>query len=66
VSGINFNFDPRKNPDAMAEIISYLERTMPDQIKMYATVAKLTKIKYDAMIKEGFTPTQALELCKTI
>ena len=29
-------------------------------------IAKMTKIKYDALIKEGFNKDQALELCKNL
>tara|TARA_Y100000310_G_scaffold343430_1_gene451005 strand:+ start:1583 stop:1786 length:204 start_codon:yes stop_codon:yes gene_type:complete len=29
-------------------------------------LARMTKVKYDALIKEGFTSHQALELCKNL
>ena len=29
-------------------------------------IAKMSKIKYDELIKQGFTPDQAIELCKNL
>lgn len=29
-------------------------------------IAKMTKVKYDELIKQGFNPDQALELCKNL
>lgn len=49
-----------KNP--MHEIIDQ----MPQMIANMTLVAQLTRAKYDALIVEGFTPEQALELSKTI
>lgn len=37
---------------------------LPQYILTCAYIAKITKIKYDALTKEGFTPEQALFLCK--
>jgi hypothetical protein len=37
---------------------------LPYYIELMAFTAKTSKIKYEAYIKEGFTPEQALFLCK--
>ena len=29
-------------------------------------IARLTKVKYDALVKEGFSKADALELCKNL
>ena len=29
-------------------------------------IAKMTKVKYDELIKQGFSPDQAIELCKNL
>jgi len=39
-------------------------RDMDSHIQAIKLVAQLRKAKYDAHIKEGFTPEQALEICK--
>ncbi len=43
--------------------IDAIMKTMPAQIQLAAVQAKLHRISYDAHIKEGFTPEQALVLC---
>ena len=40
-----------------------IERMIPDFVKEAAMVARIRRIHYDASIKEGFTPEQALALC---
>ena len=37
-----------------------------EQVKHLRWMAKMTRIKYDALIKEGFNKDQALELCKNL
>ena len=37
-----------------------------EQAEQMRWMARLTKIKYDALIKEGFNKNQALELCKNL
>jgi len=37
-----------------------------ESVECFRRLAKMTKIKYDALIKEGFNKDQALELCKNI
>ena len=37
-----------------------------DTVECFRRMAWMTKIKYDALIKEGFNKDQALELCKNL
>ena len=50
----------------MASAITALKRELPEIIEHTATIAKIRKASYDAHIAQGFSPEQALELCKTI
>jgi hypothetical protein len=38
-----------------------LESMMMEQ----AIMARVTKVRYDAYVKAGFTPEQAIQLCRT-
>ena len=40
-----------------------IERMIPDFVKEAAMIARIRRINYDASIKEGFTPEQALTVC---
>ena len=37
-----------------------------EQREMMRGIARMTKIKYDELIKQGFNKSQALELCKNL
>jgi len=51
-----------KNPDK--EAMEKLRRALPQLIELEIIRAKVAKAKYDALINEGFTAEQALEMCK--
>lgn len=53
-------------PDKVAESIRGLERQLPQLIAMQRTLAQLTRARYLALIDEGFSEAQALELSKKI
>ena len=46
--------------------LSRLLAMLPLLAKYAVINAKLHKVKYDALIEQGFTEAQALELCKTV
>jgi hypothetical protein len=47
-----------------AAAIDKVQRLMPDITKQLTLMAQMHRIGYDAHIKEGFTPEQALVLCQ--
>ena len=38
----------------------------PETIELMQSVARLSKIKYDELIRQGFSESQAIELCKNL
>ena len=44
--------------------IKQIKESMPYTIEMQQLLAKIAKTRYDALIKEGFPPDQALFLVK--
>ena len=38
----------------------------PETIELMKSMAKLSKIKYDELIRQGFNESQAIELCKNL
>ena len=39
---------------------------IPEAVESMRGIAKMTRIKYDELIKQGFDKDQALELCKNL
>lgn len=52
-------------PNEMKEAVRQLKSVMPDMIEHLILMAELTKVKYDALVQQGFTEAQALELSKS-
>ena len=38
----------------------------PETIEMMKSIARLSKVKYDELVRLGFSESQALELCKNL
>ena len=51
---------------AMAQLAAKVKDELPYQIELYEMTAKLTRAKFDALVRAGFNDAQALELSKTI
>lgn len=50
-----------------AESAQALKKLMDDMVLMqesFVALAKMTRAKYNALVAEGFTEAQAIELCK--
>ena len=50
------------NPDAIKAAVEKFKRMMPETIQMITLLAQLRKVKFDALVKEGFTEPQALQI----
>ncbi len=46
------------------ELINDPEPMIAQAIKEFQVIARLQKARYDALVAEGFTEKQAIELCK--
>ena len=55
-----------KEKVAAAQAIKKVRDNWPMLLEQITISARLAKAKYDALLKEGFTSDQALELCKTL
>ena len=50
--------------DKIRADIEKMKRDLPIFLELTSLTAQIRKASYDALIKEGFTEIQALELCK--
>lgn len=57
--------DEDKAKVARAQLIRRATEDWAAELEWLALNARFTRAKYLAFIKEGFTETQAIELCKT-
>jgi len=51
-------------PSEMEKALEDSIRNMEVAIKLHTQIAKLRRAAYESYLKEGFTPDQALILCK--
>lgn len=55
---------PNTERDKLVAQVEQLKRTMPIMLEYAALNAQLKRAQYLAFVQQGFTPSQALELCK--
>jgi hypothetical protein len=61
-----FMFPGAPPPDVASDVIKRMWADIPFLIQYFAVTARLTREKFDAMKKEGFSDEQAIELCKRL
>ena len=59
-------FQGGANPSITKEAIRQLREDIPNLLEYVILIAELTKAKYDALILQGFTEAQAIELSRHI
>lgn len=59
-------FDGGGNVDEMKDAIRKMKKMLPEWIEYHQIAAKIQKAKFDALLEEGFSEAQAIELCKGI
>ena len=57
---------PFTPPDEMRGMLENLKRTLPIWKEQAAVLAEIRKASYDAHIAQGFTPEQAIDLCRSM
>lgn len=55
---------PNKQMETTLRAIREIQATLPVVIEGQKALAQVTRVRYLALIEEGFTPDQALTLCK--
>jgi len=56
--------DEDKPRVALAQLVRDLREQLPAHIELAQLQAKISRAKYLALVNQGFTEVQALELCK--
>jgi hypothetical protein len=51
---------------SLARIAKRIESELTYQTELHTQLAKLTRVKFEALVKVGFTEQQAVELSKTL
>lgn len=59
-----FTIPTNENILKLREILNNLIEEVPIQVEIQKHLATITRAKYLALIDEGFTPDQAIQLCK--
>lgn len=54
------------NVEDIRQALNDMRDCIPAHIEMQVLLAQVTRAKYNALLKEGFTEAQALELCRTL
>lgn len=58
--------NPEQKPVALAKALLDLRNQIPAMTEFEQLQAKLVRAKYLALVAEGFTEQQAIELCKRV
>ena len=53
-----------KRKALLNSLIAQLTNNLEDTMTEAALLARYAKVRYDAFVKAGFTPDQAVQLCK--
>lgn len=57
---------PSLNTKSLMAAVMAMKRELPAYLEMASVMAEIRRAHYDAYIKKGFTPEQALDLAKKI
>lgn len=64
MSGFKVVGMPDKQMEATLKAIREIQTALPVVIEGQKALAQVTRVRYLALVEQGFTPDQALALCK--